>query len=163
MILNLSLNLPDDGAFLPLTRQLGRCLLEYLRVIEEDVGDVEVIVGELASNVIRHAQSADGRFQLLLEYDAARVVVTVVDAGQGFTFRDVPEIGSPRPDMDGGLRLGGFGLPILDALSDRLEFTRTDPHGTTVRAEKSLRYETRRDAENAEEMNRSDAGPISIT
>lgn len=158
MILKLSLDLPDDGAFVPLTRQFGRGLLEYLKVIPEDIGDVETIVTELVANVVRHAQSAHGRFQVTLEYYADRVVITVVDAGQGFTASDVPEAGSARPDAGGGERLGGFGLPLLDALSDLLEFTRTDPQGTTVRAEKKLRYETQGDADDAQDMNESGAG-----
>ena len=33
MILKLSLDLPDDGAYVPLTRQFGRGLLVYLKVI----------------------------------------------------------------------------------------------------------------------------------
>ena len=131
--------------------------MEFLKVLPVDIGDVETIVGELAANVIRHAHSINGRFQVVLEFYAERVVITVIDSGNGFIFRDVPEIGSPRPDLNGGERLGGYGLPLLDALSDRLEFGRTDPRGTTVRAEKGLRYSTERDADHAEEMNSQDA------
>jgi anti-sigma regulatory factor (Ser/Thr protein kinase) len=163
MILKLSLDLPDDGAYIPLARQFGRGLLEYLKVVKEDIGDVETIVTELVANVIRHAQSVDGRFQVLLEYYAERVVIVVVDAGQGFAFRDVPEIGSPRLDMDGGERLGGFGLPLLELMSDLLEFSRTDPHGTTVRAEKRLRYETQEASDDASNMNRTAGGQISVS
>ncbi|MGI4791286.1 MAG: ATP-binding protein [Janthinobacterium lividum] len=158
MILKLSLDLPDDGSYVPLTRQFGRGLLEYLKVVHEDIGDVETIVTELVSNVIRHAQSAEGRFQVLLEYYADRVVIMVVDTGQGFTFRDVPEVGSTRKDVEGGERLGGFGLPLLELMSDRLEFFRSDPHGTTVRAEKHLRYETQEAADKAGDMNQAKGG-----
>ena len=163
MILKLSLDMPDDGAFVPLTRQFGRGLLEYLKVFPEDIGDVETILGELVANVVRHAQSASGRFQVLLEYYADRVVITVVDAGEGFAFRDVPEVGSARSDGDGGERLGGFGLPLLDALSDLLEFSRTDPQGTTVRAEKRLRYETQKASDDADDMNGTGGGQVSVS
>jgi len=155
MILKLSLDLPDDVRYVPLTRHFGRGLLEFLTVIPEDIGDVETIINELVTNVIRHAKSENGRFQIGLEFYATLVVITVVDAGDGFTFRDIPEIGSVRPDLNGGERLGGFGLPLLDALTDLLEFRRTDPHGTTVRAEKGLRYASQEDADNADAMNES--------
>ncbi len=97
MILRLSLDLPEEGAYVSLARQFSRGLLEYLRVVPQDTDDVETIVAELVANVIRHAQSVEGRFQVLLEYHADRAVITVVDVGPGFTFRDVPEIGSPAP------------------------------------------------------------------
>ncbi len=158
MILKLSLDLPDDGACIPLIRHFGRGLLEYLKVVAEDIGDVETIVTERIANVVRHAQSDQGRFQVLLEYYADRVVITVVDAGQGFAFCSVPEAGSVRSDGDGGERLGGFGLPLLDALSDKLVFSRTDPHGTTVRAEKRLRYQTQKAADTAGDMDEAGKG-----
>ena len=161
MILKLSQDLPEDVQFVPLTRQFGRGLLEFLKVVPEDISDVETIVTELASNVIRHAESENGRFEVLLEFYAEQVVITVVDAGQGFTFREVPDIGSVRPDLEGGVRLGGFGLPLLDALSDRLEFRRTDPHGTTVCAEKHLQYRNQHDADNSKKMNEA-GGQVSV-
>lgn len=163
MILKLSLDLPDDGSYVALTRQFGRGLLEYLQVVPEDIADVETIVTELVANVIRHAQSAAGRFQVLLEYYADHVVVTVVDTGQGFTFRDVPEVGSARPDVDGGERLGGFGLPLLKLMSDKLQFSRTDPHGTTVRAEKHLRCTTQAAADTADDMNQTGGGQVTVS
>ena len=163
MILKLSLDLPEDGAYIPLTRQFGRTLLEYLKVLPEDIGDVETIVTELVANAVRHAHSSSQRFQVALDYFADRVVITVVDTGNGFTFRDVPEIGSARPDMEGGTRLGGYGLPLLDAVSDRLQFFRTDPHGATVRAEKCLRYVTQHDADDAEHMNGMGGGTVTLS
>jgi len=163
VILKLSLDLPDDDACVPLTRHFGRGLLEYMKVVKDDIADVDTIVSELAANVIRHAHSVNGRFQVVLDYFADRVVITVVDQGQGFTFRDIPEIGTVRRDMDGSERLGGFGLPLLDALSDRLEFSRTDPHGTTVVAEKRLRYETQKASHEADDLNKIDGGEAHIS
>jgi anti-sigma regulatory factor (Ser/Thr protein kinase) len=60
-ILKLSLDLCEDGAYVPLTRQFGRGQLEYWKVIPEDIGDVETIVTELVANVVCHVQSSDGR------------------------------------------------------------------------------------------------------
>ena len=152
MILKLSLDLPEDGGCVSLTRKFGSCLLEHMKVVPQDIFDVETIVTELTANVVRHAHSASGRFQVTLDYFADRVVITVTDEGSGFSFRDVPEVGAVRTDREGDQRLGGFGLPMLDALSDRLEFTRIDPHGTTVCAEKRLHYETQKNADDAEKI-----------
>lgn len=131
MILSVSLDLPGDGAFLRIARRIGRGLLEDLNVMDEDVSDIEFVVGELCSNVIRHAQVSNGRFKVILEYHADQVVITVKDTGVGFSFKDVQAVGTERPDQDGQTRLGGFGLDMVRLISDHLEFHRSDSHGTT--------------------------------
>lgn len=146
MILKLSLDLPENEAYVRITRLLGRTLLEHLQVIEQDVEDIELVVGELCTNVIRHARSDKGRFRVLIEYHHDRVAVTVEDYGKGFSFHDVArsgEMGSERFDtLTGGDRFGGFGLYLVKTLADQLEFHRTDARGATVRAEKQLHYKT---------------------
>jgi serine/threonine-protein kinase RsbW len=164
MILKLSLDLPDDGAYVQITRLLGRTLLEHLRVVDADIADLELLVGELCTNVIRHAQPSEGRYRVTLEYLADRVELTVEDTGKGFSFTDVPEAGTQRPDsLQGGQRIGGFGMGLVQALADRLEFRRTDPHGTTVRAEVELHYQTEAAAEKAAEMDASEGGQVTVS
>jgi anti-sigma regulatory factor (Ser/Thr protein kinase) len=163
MILRLSVDLPQDRSYIKIIRLLGRTLLEHLKVVEKDIDDIEIVVGELCANVIRHSQSTDGRFQIGLEYAADRVGVVVEDKGKGFSFRDVPEVGSKRPDFGGGERLGGFGLQIIETLADRLEFHRTDPHGTTVRAEKLLHYQSPADAAEARRFSDSSGGAAHLS
>jgi serine/threonine-protein kinase RsbW len=164
VILNLSLNLPEDGAFLRIARLISRTMLESLGIVAQDVDDVELVVEELCSNVIRHAQSNNGRFLLVINYYADRVVVVVEDTGHGFSFKDVRAVGEERPDLDGSIRLGGFGIGLVAALTSRLEFFRTDPHGTTVRAEILLHYDSKAEAAEAADLdNRSDGGANSIS
>ena len=156
MILRLMLELPEDLAYTRITRVLGRALLEHLQVEPRDVDDVETLVGELCSNVLRHAQSTSGRFQVVLEYHNDVVIIMVKDQGEGFSFQDVPPAGTSRADFGGGERLGGFGMQLIYGLSDHLAFHRTDPHGTTVRAEKKLHYRSEHAASAAAELNRSE-------
>ncbi len=156
MILRLTLELPEDLAYIRLTRILGRALLEHLQAEQTDVDDVETLVGELCTNVLRHAQSHAGRFRVALEYHSDHVAIMVEDRGEGFSFQDVPPAGTSRADFNGGQRLGGFGMQLIQGLSDRLEFHRTDPHGTTVCAEKQLHYRTEKAAEEAAHLNASD-------
>ena len=163
MILNMSLDLPGDGSFLWVTRLLGRTLLEHLGVVEEDIIDIEFVVGELCANVIRHARSSDGRFQVAMEYHADRVVITVTDHGAGFSFKDVLPVGAVRPDSDGGERIGGFGLDLVRSVADRLDFRRSDPHGTTVSAEKRLRYASDAAAREAAQLDRDGGTSVSVS
>ena len=158
MILRLSLDLPEDGEFVRITRVLGRTLLEHLQVEEGDISDLELLVGELCTNVIRHADTVHERFRVILEYHADKVELIVEDTGRGFSFKDVPEAGTERPDtLGGGERFGGYGMSLVRALADRLEFHRTDPQGTTVRAEVALHYQSPEAAQKAEKMERGDA------
>ena len=142
MILQLSLSLPDDQTYIRTTRLLSRTLMEDMKVVKADIDDVETIVGELCSNVVRHAHLKSLHYKVALEYYEPRVVITVTDEGQGFDLEEISEIGAVRADLDGSERLGGFGLPLLEGLSDKIDFTETYPHGTTVRVEKKLHYET---------------------
>lgn len=142
MTLRLSLNLPEDAAYIRTTRLLSRCLLDDMKVNKATPDDVETVVGELCSNVVSHAHSKAKQFVVTLEYYKSQVVITVTDTGQGFVREDMLPVGTSRADGKGGERLGGWGLPLLEGLSDKLDFTETDPHGATVRVEKNLHYET---------------------
>src|ERR1019366_9661770 len=115
--LKLTLELPDDVTYIRTTRLLSRCLLEDIKVVKSTIEDVEEIVGELCSNVIRHAHSSATRFLVTLEYYKPKVVITVTDTGEGFVMTDVLPVGTSRSDGKGGQRVGGFGLCLLEGLS----------------------------------------------
>lgn len=162
MILRLSLELPEELAYIRITRVLGRALLDHLQVAKADIDDIEILVGELCGNVIRHAQSSEDRYHVLLEYFSDHVKIVVRDRGAGFSFKDVPLAGTSRADFDGGVRVGGYGMQIVQGLSDHIEFRRTDPHGTTVCAEKTLHYCSEAAARDAQALNRSDGEAAAV-
>lgn len=163
MILRLSLSLPEDATYIRTTRLLSRCLLDDMRVNKATTDDVETIVGELCSNVVSHAHSTAKQFLVTLEYYKPQVVITVTDTGQGFVREDVLPVGTLRSDGEGGERLGGWGLSLLEVLSDKLDFTATDPHGTTVRVEKNLHYETEGAADEAAERDTDKGGVVTAS
>ena len=164
MILKISLDLPGDGTYLRIARRVGHTLLEDMGVVEADLADIEFIVGELCTNVVRHAQAlGSGRFLVMLEYHADKVVVVVEDKGVGFSFKDVGEVGSARRDRDGSERLGGFGLELVRKLADHIEFRRSDPHGTTVSAEIALHYKSLSEAQDAERLDHAGGGEVMIS
>ena len=87
----------------------------------------------------------------------------MTDAGEGFAPKDVAPISSVRADFEGGERMGGWGLELIKGLTDKLDFTVADPHGTTVRAEKNLHYETKGDAQEAAERDTDSGGEVTAT
>ena len=152
MILRLSLDLPEDSAYLHMTRATARAVLQSLRVQTGIIGDVETVLTELYTNVLRHARSAEGRFSITLNLYAERLMVAVEDKGQGFSFKNVPPVGSVRPGLDGDPRIGGFGLELVALLADKMEFHRHDAAGMQIRAEKRLAYQSEGAARDAERM-----------
>jgi anti-sigma regulatory factor (Ser/Thr protein kinase) len=79
---------------------------------QRKLADVELIVSELATNSVRHAGCRDAD-ELSVEADVQpdRVRVRLHDPGEGF------EAHQPKPPSSGSA--GGYGLVLLDRLSDR--------------------------------------------
>ncbi len=75
----------------------------------------------------------------------------------------MPPVGTWRSDGAGGKRLGGYGLALLEGLSDKMDFTATEPHGTTVRVEKKLDYETQGDADQANKRDTDNGGKVAVS
>jgi len=143
MDLRLSLNLPEDFSHLPMVRRVAREALASFGVAAQDVDDLEALVGELAANAVRHARAHES-YQIEVTLCDHQATVTVTDQGVGFSREAVGEAGTERAgDRRGGdrgveERFGGWGLPLVEALADRVEYQTNAPRGTTVRAEKSL-------------------------
>lgn len=141
--LRLSLDLPTGRQYLASLRQAVVSLLESFGVAEGDRDDVEVLLGELATNAVMHA--GVDNFRVEVEFWDGWVAVVVSDEGRGFLDAGLPPPGTVRsmaPGMatpDGaGERYGGWGLPLVYRLADRVEIRANQPKGTTVRAEKRV-------------------------
>jgi anti-sigma regulatory factor (Ser/Thr protein kinase) len=88
------------------------------RVPAERLRDVRLLVSELVTNAIRHADLApDEGIRLIVEESAAGLRVEVHDPGRGFdwTGRDR---GAEEP--------GGWGLYLVETLADRWGVDRND-------------------------------------
>ena len=74
--------------------------------------DVRLVVSELVTNSVLHAGlSPDDRISLSVVVSAGSVRGRVCDPGPGF---EKPPEPRPRPDLS-----GGWGLPIVERISDR--------------------------------------------
>ena len=79
---------------------------------EPRLGDVELLVSELATNSVRHAGCDEaGEISMTALVDDRCVRLRVCDDGTGFD-----EKGRPQPRTD---RAGGYGLLLVDRLADR--------------------------------------------
>lgn len=100
---------PEPEAILAARHALDR--LENL-LPPSKLEDVRLVVSELVTNSVRHAGlSPEDEIWLSMKASARSVHGRVCDPGPGF---QVPSKLSPRPDLS-----GGWGLPIVDRISDR--------------------------------------------
>jgi anti-sigma regulatory factor (Ser/Thr protein kinase) len=143
MIPHLCLEFPEAVVYVPQLRKTCRCFIEGLGASPEDVNDIELLIGELATNAVRHAQGQG--YQVDVEFFAERstTVLTVIDRGHGFLPEAVAPQGTLRtdtlPSASGEGRFGGWGLSLIYSIADRVEILPTVPKGTTIRVEKALR------------------------
>jgi anti-sigma regulatory factor (Ser/Thr protein kinase) len=91
-----------------------------------------------------------------------KIIITVTDKGKGFVKDEEPEPGTVRSDGEGKQRIGGFGFVLLEGLSDKIDYSETDPHGMTVRVEKKLLYDSVEEANDAADKDSSSGGSVTV-
>ena len=55
--MRVSRDLPGDGTYLRVAQHVGHTLLEDTGALDRDIADIEFIVGEPCTNVVRYAQA----------------------------------------------------------------------------------------------------------
>lgn len=140
-LFGLTFNLPEAIPYITSLRNTVRCLLQDVGIRQQDIDDLESIIGELATNAVRHAKG--GNYYVAIELRGDQVTVTVTDNGVGFIVEGIAEAGTSRPDefsADEGSRIGGFGLMLIRSLCDDVDISDQKPHGTIVRLHKTVRH-----------------------
>jgi serine/threonine-protein kinase RsbW len=147
MEIKMALHLPRDAASVPVTRQvLDRCL-EALGVMPDTRADIALALSEACANVIQHAGPGE-EYQVQVSASNGRCVIEVVNAGGG-TATAQGGRGTGQEQAGGNALAGGpvpataehgRGLMIIDAVTDNMQLTGNESHGTTVHFEKALQW-----------------------
>ncbi|NBE97652.1 ATP-binding protein [Nonomuraea sp. KC401] len=127
----IALRLPRDAASVPLIREMLDGTLRSLGVDPQVRDDIELMLTEACSNVIKHAAPSDD-YRVYAIVDDERCVIQVVDHGGGFDPRKIVDHG-PGAEH-------GRGLQIMRALADDIRFANKGQDGAMVCLEKRLRY-----------------------
>jgi serine/threonine-protein kinase RsbW len=112
---------------------IARLRPEPLR--QEVLGDLKLALTEACTNSVRHAYTGgEGTVEILYELHDDRLVVEVVDEGEGF---EPPTAPSNALDDD-ELSEGGLGIAIIEALADEFEIRERAQGGSSLRFVKHL-------------------------
>lgn len=127
----IALRLPRDAASVPLIRRLFDGTLRSLGVEPQIRDDIELMLSEACSNVIRHAEPSE-EYTVTAGVRDDLCVIRVIDTGDGF---DPEAVRPPKPGAE-----HGRGLQIMRALADDVRFVNKPEDGAVVCLEKRLRY-----------------------
>jgi serine/threonine-protein kinase RsbW len=112
---------------------IARLRPEPLR--QEVLGDLKLALTEACTNSVRHAYAGgEGTVDILYELHDDKLVVEVVDEGEGFE----PPTGPSSALVDDDLSEGGLGIAIIEALADEVEIRERAQGGSFLRFVKHL-------------------------
>jgi serine/threonine-protein kinase RsbW len=145
MEVKMALYLPRDAATVLVTRRvLDRCL-ETLGVTPDTRADIALALSEACANVVQHAGPGE-EYQVQVSVSNGLCVIEVVNAGRGTGAvqggRGTGQLGwSALPgDPVRATAEHGRGLKIINAVTDNMQLTGNERHGTTVHFEKTLQW-----------------------
>jgi anti-sigma regulatory factor (Ser/Thr protein kinase) len=128
MLVRFALDLPDDAVSVPLCRHAARVILEQLQIAPDRRYEIELALGEAATNVVRHAYPHPGhQYRVELEINEKKVCLTVLDQGRGFLRDTVPD-----PEEE---QLGGRGIQLIEQIADVAWFECVKGQGPKLVAE----------------------------
>lgn len=112
---------------------IARLRAEPLR--QEVLGDLKLALTEACTNSVKHAyRGGEGTVEILYELHDDKLVVEVVDEGEGFD----PPARRAAALADDELSEGGLGIAIIEALADEFEIRERAEGGSSLRFVKHL-------------------------
>jgi serine/threonine-protein kinase RsbW len=112
---------------------IARLRPEPLR--QEVLGDLKLALTEACTNSVRHAYAGgEGLVEILYELHDDKLVIEVVDEGEGFE----PPAEPSTALVDEELSEGGLGIAIIEALADEFEIRERPQGGSFLRFVKHL-------------------------
>jgi serine/threonine-protein kinase RsbW len=128
--------IPAKPEYITLGRLALTAIARLHDLSEETLGDLKLALTEACTNSVRHAYDrGEGNDEILYELHADKLVVEVVDEGEGF---DAPA-DDAGPALNGdALSEGGLGIAIIKALVDELEIRDRAQGGSSLRFVKNF-------------------------
>jgi anti-sigma regulatory factor (Ser/Thr protein kinase) len=124
---NVRLDLSNRPENVLLVREALTGVAESVGLDGSDLSDVRTAVTEACNNVVLHAyRGAEGPLEVEVDVAAGLLEVVVRDRGVGMRLEAMP----PEPSVAAE---SGIGLPVIEALTQAVEFSAPPDGGTEVR------------------------------
>lgn len=139
------LQIPAHADYIDLVRICLFGIASKMSYAFEEIEDLKVAVSEACNNAVIHgAQGADQDvIDICFETGDAGLTIKVKNGGQALLVPDALEEAAPLPDADiSGLRVGGLGIYLMQALMDEVEVNASES-GTEVVLTKYLNVAAR--------------------
>jgi serine/threonine-protein kinase RsbW len=128
-----SLTLPREALSIPVARRiLGSTMLD-LGIDKHCVEDVEIVVTEACTNVLKHAEPHSADYEVEVSIASDRADIKIKDRGPGFPEGSQNQARALDPTEE-----GGRGILLMRAFVDRVEFLNDPESGTVVHLSKNL-------------------------
>jgi serine/threonine-protein kinase RsbW len=102
---------------------------------QEVLGDLKLALTEACTNSVRHAYAGgDGVVEIVYELHEDKLVIEVVDEGEGFEPPTEPSTALTEDELSEG----GLGIAIIEALADEFEIRERKQGGSSLRFVKHL-------------------------
>ena len=109
------LTIPAKPEYITLCRLALTGLSRVRPLPDETLADLKLALTEACSNSVRHAYSdREGSVEILYELHEDRLVIEVLDEGEGFEARETKKDGDELAE-------GGLGIAIIRAIADEFE------------------------------------------
>lgn len=128
-----SLTLPREALSIPVARSILGSTMLNLGIAERCVDDVELVVTEACTNVLRHAEPDSADYEVEVSITDDRADIKIKDRGPGFDQKSLDQARALDPTEE-----GGRGILLMRALVDRIEFLNEPASGTIVHLTKNL-------------------------
>ena len=129
----LKLNVPCKPEYVGTVRIAAAHVASQAGFDIEAIEDIKVAISEACTNIICHSnESPETTYDVILELEDARFLITVMDGGVGF---GVDEYVEPVPGEE---RESGLGIFIIRALMDEVDISSELGVGTKISMAKHL-------------------------
>lgn len=127
--------IPAKAEYITLGRLALTAIARVRPLPDETLSDLKLALTEACTNSVRHAyEGRTGTVEIVYQLEPDRIVVDVLDDGEGFEADEA--VGKSG---NGDLSEGGLGIAIIRAVADEVEIGRGEAGGSRLRFVKFLR------------------------
>lgn len=129
MLNDVLIKIPAKKEFISIVRYAASVYSNELGFDIERMEDIKLVISEALNNAVLHTELEDCEVEVKLYQRAESFVMEIRDSGKGFS---LPNYEAPQLDKE---NCSGYGIYIMQTLSDSVEISSGDGKGTKLSIE----------------------------